>query len=111
MAHPFEAVCCPYDNSILINMISDDCFRRLFERTAEKNIAIEINVAGMQRMSPEEVAECAQMRLFRLAKECGCKLIFGSDDHTAVHHDVYKHADYVANILGLKEEDMAEIAR
>lgn len=111
MAHPFEAVCCPYDNSILINMISDDCFKYLFDRTAEKNIAVEINVAGMQRMSPEQVAECAQMRMFRLAKECGCKLIFGSDDHAAVQPDAYKHADLVANLLGLKDDDMAEITK
>ena len=111
MAHPFEAVCCPYDNQILINMISDDCFKRLFDRTAEKGIAVEINVAGMQRMSQEQVAECAQMRMFRLAKECGCKMIFGSDDHAAVQPDVYKHTDFVANLLGLKEENMAEITR
>ena len=92
-------------------MISDDCFKHLFDRTAEKNIAIEINVAGMQHMTPEQVAECAQMRLFRLAKECGCKLIFGSDDHAAVQPDVYNHAEFVANILGLKEDDMAEITK
>ena len=52
VAHPFEAVCCPYDNEILINMISDDTFKRLFDETAEKGIAFEINVASPTPSTP-----------------------------------------------------------
>ena len=38
--HPFMAVCCPYDNRILIDLISDDSFKRCFSAAAEKGIAL-----------------------------------------------------------------------
>ena len=111
IAHPFEAVCCPYDKNILIQIITDDCLKRLFDRTAVKGIAVEVNMSGMQHMSHEELVDCAQMRMFRLAKECGCKLIFGSDDHSCKSPDIYKNVDYVAKLLGLQEEDLKRIAK
>jgi histidinol phosphatase-like PHP family hydrolase len=49
MAHPFDAVCCPYDNRILINMISDDTFKRLFDKTAEKK-QITLDIGSSARL-------------------------------------------------------------
>ena len=49
VAHPFCAVCCPYDREILLNMISDDTFKRLFDETANKGIAFELNVDYMEK--------------------------------------------------------------
>ena len=111
MAHPFEAVCCPYDNSLLIDMISDDTYRWLFDKTAEKGIAVEINVASMKEKTPEEVAASSPIRLFRLAKECGCKFLFGSDAHDLTAHDSYGNATLVAELLGLQSDDLAPIVR
>jgi histidinol phosphatase-like PHP family hydrolase len=111
MAHPFDAVCCPYDNRILINMISDDTFKRLFDKTAEKNIAVEINVAYSKNMTPEEIAEDCHIRMFRLAKDCGCRFIFGSDAHDSAQHEFYANAQILANVLALKESDLADICR
>jgi hypothetical protein len=112
MAHPFDAVCCPYDPSILINMISDDTFKRLFDRTAEKNIAFEINVAYTKNMTPEEIANDCHIRMFCLAKECGCKFTFGSDSHSISYPELFlERAAFVAELLDLKESDLAKIAR
>lgn len=111
IAHPFEAVCCPYDKEILINMISDDTFKRLFDKTAEKGIAFEINVSSMKNRTIEEIESCAMIRMFNLAKECGCKFIFGSDAHTNSVHSRYSNAQYTAELIGLKETDILEIAR
>ncbi len=111
MAHPFEAVCCPYPNSILIDMITDDQFKRLFDKTAEKGIAIEINVASMMKKTTDEIEKCSQIRLFRLAKECGCKFTFGSDAHSNTAHDTYHNADFVAKLLDLTENDLADIVK
>ena len=110
MAHPFEAVGCPYDNSILIDMISDDMYKRLFEKTANKGIAFEINVGSMRNKTTDEIATCSQIRMFKIAKECGCKFIFGSDAHTNEDHSSYSNADMVAELLDLKERDIADIA-
>lgn len=111
MAHPFEAVCCLYDYNILVNMIPDDDLKRLFDKTANKGIAVEINVSSMGEKTAEQIENCAQMRLFRLARECGCKFIFGSDSHRDTGHATYSNATLVAELLDLKEDDIAEIAR
>lgn len=111
MAHPFDAVCCPYDYRILIRMISDDQFRRLFDKTAEKGIAVEINVAYTKNMTEDEIRSDLHIPMFSLAKECGCKFTFGSDAHDNKQHDFYSNADIIADELGLTEEDLAVICR
>lgn len=111
MAHPFEAVCCPYDYSILIDIISDDTFKRLFDQTAKKEIAVEINIGKFRDSKAEDIEACSQIRMFRIAKECGCKFIFGSDAHNRKRHDLYGYTDVFADILELKEHDIADIAR
>lgn len=111
MAHPFEAVCCPYSNSFLIDMIPDDTYRRLFDETAEKGIAFEINVASMNKKTPKEIEDSSQIRVFRLAKECGCKFLFGSDAHSHAALEKYSNADLVASLLELREDDIADIAK
>lgn len=111
MAHPFEAVCCPYDYSILIDIIPDDRFKRLFDRTAGKGIAVEINIGNYHELEDQDIEKCAQIRMFRIAKECGCKFLFGSDAHNRRRHDSYGHADVLADLLELREEDIADIAR
>lgn len=113
VAHPFCAVCCPYDREILLNMISDDTFKRLFDKTANKGIAFELNVDYMEKFkkTEEEIRCGAHMRMFRLAKECGCKFIFGSDAHSTKEHESYKKLTQIfADELELKEENIAEIA-
>jgi histidinol phosphatase-like PHP family hydrolase len=112
MAHPFEAVCCPYDNRILIKLIPDDEYRRLFDRTAEKGIAYEINVSCWLKKTHAEIEADPVLHLFRLAKECGCRFTFGSDAHSHTAHDVYMdQTSFIADLLSLKEDDLAPITR
>jgi histidinol phosphatase-like PHP family hydrolase len=111
MAHPFDVCLMPFDPKILIEMIPDDTFKRLFDKTAEKNIAFEINVAYSKNMTPQQIADDCHIRMFSLAKECGCKFTFGSDSHDNKQHDFYHNADIIANLLNLKETDLAEICR
>ena len=111
MAHPFEAVACPYDKEILINLIPDDRYKRLFAMAAEKGIAYEINISSLHRKTHEEIEKAAVIRLFRLAKEEGCRFLFGSDTHDASKEVNYERADYIASLLDLKESDLAPIAR
>lgn len=110
VAHPFGAVCCPYDQHILMDMISDDCYKRLFDKTANKGIAFEINLGGFQNRTKEEIETCSELRLYRLAKNCGCKFIFGSDAHCDTDHDTYFKADIIADFLELSQKDLADIA-
>ncbi len=110
IAHPFEAVGCPYDYTILIDMIPDDCFKRLFSQTAEKGIAFEINVDCMHDKTDAQIVSCSQMRMFQIAKECGCRFLFGSDAHNNKAHRSYAHADLIADLLELDKCHISKIA-
>ncbi len=112
MAHPFEAVACPYDNRILMCLIPDDEYRRLFDRTAEKGIAIEINVSGLCRKTTAEIERDPVLHLFFLAKECGCRFTFGSDAHCHTVHERYMAVTaHIADLLALTEQDLSPITR
>ena len=112
MAHPFEAVCCPYDNQRVIDIITDDEYRRIFDETAEKGIAVEINVSSMMGMSREQIEKRSVIRHFRLAKECGCLFTFGSDTHNDKEQLPFRElSETVADILGLSINDIAMKAR
>ena len=111
MAHPFDICCHTYTSADLIPLIPDDVFKRLFDKTARKDIAFEINVSYTKGMTPAMIADDCHIRMFRLAKECGCKFIFGSDAHDSSQHDFYENATTIAEILELNEEDLAKICR
>lgn len=111
MAHPFHAVCCPYGEMVPLALIPDDTYCRLFDKTAEKGIAVEINVASLIGKTDEQITYYPAMRMYRLAKECGCKFTFGSDSHDSNDRNAYAIMDFVAELLGLKDTDIAPIAR
>lgn len=112
MAHPFGLVRCPYPCSVLIDMVSDDTFKRMFDKTAQKGIAVEINTGAIFQKDPsvEPLKQSPYLRLFRLAKECGCKFLFGSDSHGSHRMYIMDHANAVCNMLELTKDDIASIA-
>lgn len=110
LAHPFEAVCCPYGNEILMAEISDDEYKRLFDKTAEKGIAIEINAHSFLGKTAEEILITPKARMLKLAGECGCKFLFGSDAHShGGAHVSYAVRDVVISALELSSGDFADI--
>lgn len=112
MAHPFDAVCCPYDRQLLYPLISDDLFKELFAATAEKGIAVEINTSCFAGITPENCEQFGAMRMFRIARQMGCRFTFGSDSHSETGHDSYcAIAQTLIDCLELRESDMAEITR
>ena len=111
MAHPFSAVCCPYPNEILMRLMSDDEYKRVYNATAEKGIAVEINVSGWAP-DKETVESSEALRMFKIAKDCGCKFTFGSDSHNDTAHDTYAATcQLFADALTLTEDDLAEMVR
>lgn len=110
MAHPFFAVACPYPNSILYDLMTDDEFKRVFYKTAEKNIAVEINTGVFRKISLDEIELNPRIRMYKLAKECGCKFLFGSDAHSDnVHQNYIAILDKITQIVGITEKDILEI--
>lgn len=113
MAHPFEAVACPYDNNILKKMITDDTFKRVFDATAEKNIAVEINTACFIKHTPQTIVNTDDFRMFNIAKECGCRFTFGSDAHKIPYfrNNYLDICKMMVEALNLKESDLADFVK
>lgn len=113
IAHPFDVVGYPKDKlKALIDSVSDDEFKRIFDETAERGIAYELNVGGGMQNSRETIESFPTLRLARLAKECGCKFIFGSDAHAAREWRYYiENATLTAEIIGITEDDICDFAK
>ena len=61
-----------------LNIITNTEYEEIFKAAAEKGIGIEIN-AGDFKFSNDEADSV--LRMFRIAKVCGCKFYLGSDAH------------------------------
>ena len=110
VAHPFEAVCCPYPRTELFKLIPQDTFKELFDLTARADIAVEINqeTFGEALKSDEEWFYRAAM--IETAKSCGCKFIFGSDAHSHSHLLNLQNSKELFSKLGLCETDISDFA-
>lgn len=76
---------------------------RVFAKAAEKGCGIEINQSDVNQMkkAPEAVS-----RMFRIAKQQGCKFYLGSDAHHPSGLDSAKeNFEYAIDLLGLEESD------
>ncbi len=62
-----------------LRLIPTADMERLFTKAAKLGVGIELNFGDMS--FAEEEAETV-LRMFRIAKACGCKFYFGSDAHT-----------------------------
>ena len=86
-----------------------DLADKLFN-AAEKSVAVEINLSGLRWKSEENIEASPLMRMFRIAKACGCKFTFGSDSHNKGGHEGYTRAgEYIAYLLGLCEDDVISL--
>lgn len=100
VAHPFQPVAEPHRPEIM-KLISDNTFGELFSQAAERGIGLEIN--------PWTIED--DVRMFGIAKECGCKFTFGSDAHSRGELKNVFGAQRLADTLGLTEDDVMDFLR
>ena len=110
VAHPFAAVCCPYDRDSLLPLISDHEYMQCFRQSAEHDIALEINTdlwSGYKTLP--KLWNSEMMRIFKLARRCGCRFTFGSDAHRSSSCSSIRVGYLVAAMLELSEQDIKRI--
>ena len=92
-----------------LDMIPDEAFERVFRKAARVGCGIELNMFDID-VKDEDVDTV--YRMFRIAKDVGCKFYFGTDAH---HPYEFKNAkaifDRAVTILGLTEADKFHITR
>ncbi|MBR3928373.1 MAG: PHP domain-containing protein [Clostridia bacterium] len=106
LAHPFDAVACPYDKSLLYPLISRSEYEDIFLEAKEKSIAIEINTSPFLNKTDEEIKRNPKWQFFAIAKECGCRFTFGSDCHHPASQRNILAARAIAEVLSLTDNDI-----
>lgn len=75
----------------------------LFKQAAKVGVGVELNYCDFIFTAEEQERI---MRMFRIAKECGCKFYYGSDEHVFGSRKGEKEMlEKVVGLLDLKEED------
>ena len=113
MAHPFDLCCAPYDGKYLLDRMTEKDYSKIFDKAANKGIAIEINTSSLHisKATDDEILASSYSKMLLIAKKYGCKFLFGSDSHSGKVHEHYHRCDRVAELLGLTEDDIAPIGR
>ncbi len=106
IAHPACRLICRHsreDYLKTLSIITNNEYENIFKAAANKGIGIEINADDFNFSNDE--ADTV-LRMFRIAKECGCKFYLGSDAH---HNSQFKSAlplfEKAIDLLSLEEND------
>lgn len=87
----------------ILNMIPDSELTRLFTRAAELGVGIELNQGDISFADGELDTV---LRIFKAAKDCGCKFYLGTDAHHPAAFENSREAfDRIIDLLDLKESD------
>ena len=91
----------------ILDGIKSEDMERLFTKAAKLGCGIELNQSDMDlRVGEEE----SVLRMFRIAKSCGCKFYCGSDAHNPGYFvrtkEIFERA---IDLLGLTEDDKFHI--
>ena len=93
----------------VLNLLREEDLYRVFKKAAEVGCGIELNSDDM-RLRPGE--EEAILRIYRIAKECGCKFYGGSDAHHPATLDAAKAIyERAIDLLELDENDKFHIIK
>ncbi len=99
------------DHIAVLNMISDEDLKDLFSKTARLGAGVEINLNEPSRYENEKDLDDV-MRIYKIAKEQGCKFYFGSDAHTPGEFEkVTEKFKFYADRIGITEEMRYRIPR
>ena len=91
----------------VLELLPTKKLEELFKKAANLGVGIEINSFDMKFDDSEEDTV---MRIFKIAKQCGCKFYLGSDAHHPNEFNGAKAAfDRAIDILDLTEEDKFHI--
>lgn len=95
----------------VLDAIPESEMVRLFTKAAQIGLGIELNGANVGYGRPEKEAESI-LRMFHIAKKCGCKFYFGSDAHHPHELTHMKEAfEWTVEKLGLEESDKIDFLK
>jgi histidinol phosphatase-like PHP family hydrolase len=113
IAHPFLPFGFdPVDE--ILSCISDDEFVECFGRAAELGISMELNASsfpGSHGKERDTFHDETFIRVFSLAKACGCLFHFASDAHSPKNMHGLFEMEAIVNLLGITEDHILPLCR
>lgn len=93
----------------VLQYITDEEYIRLFRKAADRGCGIELNF-DWRSASEEELA--VQLRVYRIAKEEGCRFYLGSDAHyLAAFEGMYENFSRITDLLQLDDRHKFTVER
>ena len=114
ICHPFLPLGFMEIGDKILNSISKEELNEGFSMAKEKGVSIEINsctFASNYDRGTDGFTDESFMRIFRIAKETGCKFHFGSDAHSLDDIDRLQKLQPYIDKLGLTDEDINPLFR
>ena len=81
VAHPFVPGTRYNIYNSVQSYIPDSYLIEAFSAAKEKGVAIELNGSCLIYMPNEEISKSEYVRIYSIAKQCGCRFTYGSDSH------------------------------
>ena len=94
----------------VIRGMDSDRLWQCLKDTAALNVAFDVNLWTF-RLKDTGLEDNAMVDVMRLAKQAGIKFTFGTDSHTVQGLEEIRHADAIADAIGLEPDDLVEFVR
>ena len=110
VAHPFVPGTRHGDTNAVLCHIPDRDFRECFEAARDAGIALEMNGSTFIGFSEEEIRNLEYVRMYAIAKECGCRFTYGSDSHCYGDRQLGK-VELLKSLAGISDSDFLDMSR
>lgn len=77
-----------------------------FSAAKEAGVAIEMNGSCLIYLPSEEIPHSEYVRIFSIAKECGCRFTYGSDSHNTTDNRKLYEVERFFDLCGITDADM-----
>ena len=108
-AHPFVPGTAHPTYDDVQKFIPNSYLYEAFAAAKESGIAIEMNGSCLVYKAPELIPVCEYVRIYSIAKECGCKFTYGSDSHDCNGDRQLKVVEAFMDQCGITEADMITV--
>lgn len=108
IAHSFSPCGVPHaEKNSYLRLLDDSILKKCYSGAAALGVFIEINIGAVREVGTD-LQDNEMIRLFRIAKDAGCKFTFGTDAHSVSGLGDILFASDIAELLQLTRADIAE---
>lgn len=90
-------------------LIPDSYFYEAFSAAKEAGVAIELNGSCLIYLPEKEIPDCEYVRIYSIAKACGCRFTYGSDSHDHREERKLHLVEAFLDQCGITENDFLSV--